>query len=56
MKKIYKAYKNESPVKYFISILGGGSVAMQFFASLQGGGVQIWENLLMQYINTSYSM
>ena len=38
---IYNAYLNESPFKYYISVLGGvGGLRPCFFCFFRGGGVQ----------------
>ena len=38
---IYNAYSNESPFKYYISILGGGGLRPCLSCFFRGGGVQI---------------
>ena len=47
---IYYGYLNESPFKYYISILGGRSKAMLILL-IWGGGARIWETLLIEYLH-----
>ena len=41
---IYYAYLNESPFKYYISILGGWGSEAMFILLKKGGVVQNWAN------------